>query len=177
MSGFFGFVETAVQFAAARRDQHVVDVERFFQRCGNLSPTRFLAESIGSIVRTNKRVPVGTVMVLTLVERRLLSESRSDLLAKPPESLGGSANSRLRPDSRESNRRAETSATSYCWTLAPTRKLIWFSLPPTYVPLITLPFFNSSVSASAAEASMPAQSNRIPQCSFFIAHTSLLAVL
>src|SRR5258708_16771424 len=128
MSGFFGFVETAVQFAAARRDQHVVDVERFFQRCGNLSPTRFLAESIGSIVRTNKRVPVGTVMVLTLVERRLLSESRSDLLAKP-ESFGGSANSRLRPDSRESTPRAATSAPSYCWPLPPTRNSICISCP------------------------------------------------
>src|SRR5947208_6935017 len=57
--------------------------------------------------------------------------------------------------------------------LEPTRKLIWLSVPPVYRPLMTLPFFNSKVSATANDPARQTHSNMMACRKFIITSFSL----
>src|SRR5215469_13036566 len=105
----------------------------------NRSPTWFLEESMPSMVRTEMRVPAGTVT----------NSGVSPTWSVIADWFEGDLS--LAPVS-ESNLSEAMSATGYFSTDEPTRKLISESVPPINLPFIRLPFLHSKKSERATEA-------------------------
>ena len=99
---------------------------------------------MASIIRTEICVPAGIVTKAGAVATGAAATGASG-----SELCGCGAGALAAPSG--SNLSDTMSATLYVCTVEPTWKLISVSVPLTNLPLIRLPFFNSNVSAHAAD--------------------------
>src|SRR5260370_31686671 len=114
------------------------------------SPTWFFEESTPSIMRTNRRVPAGTVHPPRA--EVALSADRASVEVTP---LGAPEAAGLAEDAAEDlpvKVRATTSLTRNTSTFPFISKRTCAAVPPRYLPFSTRPSFNSSVSAEAGKA-------------------------
>src|SRR5580698_7118732 len=109
------------------------------------SPTKLVAESMASIVRTEICVPAGIVRLAGFASTIAPAPGSS---GSKPCGCGAGAFAAL----SESNLSETMSATLYFCTVDPTWKLISASVPPRNLPLIRLPFLNCNVSGHAIDA-------------------------
>ena len=113
------------------------------------SPTWFFEESTPSIMRTNRRVPAGTVTFPPADVA--LSADRASVEVTPlgaPEAAGDAPEAEDLPVKVS----ATTSLTRNTSTFPFISKRTCAAVPPRYLPFSTRPSFNSSVSAEAGKA-------------------------
>src|SRR5713101_4881165 len=114
------------------------------------SPTWFFEESTPSIMRTNRRVPAGTVTFPPVAVA--LSADRASVEVTRPGALEAAAGDAPEAEDLPVKVRATTSLTRNTSTFPFISKRTCAAVPPRYLPFSTRPSFNSSVSAEAGKA-------------------------